>query len=137
MRRILISSLLIGIACAQDVVSDVRAAIARKDFALGERIVQDYKGAFGVTPEMVEAVSWLGRGALAARQFDRADAYAAQARKLSLDQLTRRKLDAEPRLPNALGASIEVQAMVMDGRGERDEAVRFLQRELKTWSSTS
>src|SRR5207248_5136689 len=33
--------------------------------------------------------------------------------------------------------SIEVEALVMDGRGERDEAVTFLRRELKTWSATS
>src|SRR5437870_2985216 len=137
MRTLLITCLLLGIASAQDLVRDVRAAIAQKNFALGESIIKDYKGGRGTTPELIEAVSWLGRGALAAKQLDRADAYAVEARKLALDQLKRRKLDAEPHLPLALGASIEVQALVMDGRGERGEAVGFLQRELNTWWASS
>ena len=106
-RRIVLAAL---IACApaagQDLVPEVRAAIAKNDFALGEKHVRDFRTRQGVTPEMVLAVSWLGRGALAAKQFDRADTYATEARKLALEQLTKRKLDAEPNLPLALGASI-------------------------------
>jgi thiol-disulfide isomerase/thioredoxin len=124
-------------ASGQDIIVDVRAAIAQNNFALGEKLIQQYKTERGVTPDMIEAVSWLGRGALAAKQLDRADAYAAQARKLALDQLAHRKLDAEPHLPLALGASIEVQGQVMAGRGERGEAVVFLQHELKTYWPTS
>src|SRR5207247_5268784 len=137
MRIALIACLLLRVAAAQDIVRDVRAAIAQNNFSMGEGLIRKYKAARGTTPEMVEAVSWLGRGALAAKQLDRAAAYAAEARKLALDQLKRRNLDAEPHLPLALGASIEVDALVMDGRGERDEAVTFLRRELKTWSATS
>src|SRR5579859_5171226 len=117
-------------ASAQDIVIGVRAALDRNDFALGESLIQQYKAARGVTPEMIEALSWLGRGALAARRLDRAGEYAEQARRLALEQLSHRKLDAEPHLPLALGAAIEVQAEVMTGRGERGEAVLFLQREL-------
>jgi thiol-disulfide isomerase/thioredoxin len=136
-RALLILSLWIGAAGAQDIVREVRIAIAQKNFAAGEALIQNYRAGKGATPEMIEAVSWLGRGALAAKQLDRADAYAEEARKLALEQLTRRKLDAEPHLPVALGASIEVQALVMDGRGERGEAVNFLRRELKTYWNTS
>jgi thiol-disulfide isomerase/thioredoxin len=124
-------------ASGQDIIADVRAAIAQNNFTLGENLTQRYKTERGATAEMIEAVSWLGRGALAAKQLDRADAYAAQARKLALDQLAHRKLDAEPHLPLALGASIEVQAGVMAGRGERGEAIAFLQSELKTYRATS
>ncbi len=129
--------LLAAAAAAQDIVADVRAAIDRNNLTLGENLIQKYKAAQGVTPEMIEAVSWLGRGALAARQLDRAGAYAERARKLALDQLKHRKLDAEPHLPLALGASIEVQAQAMAGRGERGEAVVFLKRELKSYWMTS
>jgi thiol-disulfide isomerase/thioredoxin len=125
------------VAHAQDLVTYVRAAIARNDFAAGDSFVAQYKAKLGVTPEMIEAVSWLGRGALAAGQLDRAGAYAAEAHKLALAQLTRRKLDAEPLLPQALGASIEVEARVMDARGQRGEAVNFLRREIKTYWATS
>src|SRR5215831_5301895 len=107
MRAAVLLCLISRIAAAQDIVKEVRIALAQNNFALGESLIQKYKSTQGATPEMIEAVSWLGRGALAARQLDRADSYAAQARKLALAQLTRRKLDAEPHLPVALGASIE------------------------------
>jgi len=137
MRIALITCLIAGAACAQDIVRDVRAAIAQNNFALGESLIRKHKAGQGTTPEMIEAVSWLGRGALAAKQLDRADAYATEAHKLALEQLKRRGLDAEPHLPLALGASIEVQAQVMAGRGARDEAVAFLGRELATHRETS
>jgi thiol-disulfide isomerase/thioredoxin len=124
-------------ASAQDIVRDVRAAIAQNNFAAGEALIQKYRTARGATPELIEAESWLGRGALAAKQYDRADAYAAETRKLALEQLAHRKLDAEPRLPLALGASIEVQAQTLAARGERGEALQFLGRELKTYGATS
>jgi thiol-disulfide isomerase/thioredoxin len=136
MRLLLILALTLT-ASAQDIVKSVRAAIAQNNFALGETLIRNYAATKGSTPEMIEAESWLGRGALAARQYDKADGYAAQTRKLALEQVAHRKLDAEPRLPLALGASIEVQAQVMAARGERGEAVLFLQRELKTYAATS
>jgi thiol-disulfide isomerase/thioredoxin len=135
--EIVLIPLLAAAAAAQDIVGDVRAAIDRNNLTLGENLIQKYKAAQGVTPEMIEAVSWLGRGALAARQLDRAGAYAERARKLALEQLNHRKLDAEPHLPLALGASIEVQALVMADRGDRAEAIVFLKRELKSYWMTS
>ena len=48
-----------------------------------------------------------------------------------------RPLDAEPDLPLALGASIEVTAQSLAARGRRSEAVAFLQQELRTWHATS
>jgi thiol-disulfide isomerase/thioredoxin len=96
--------------------------------------------AFGqnpATPEAIEALSKQARGALAARDLDKAGTYAAETRKLVLEQLKRRKLDAERLLPLALGASIEVQARVLAERGERAQAVGFLTSELKAWWDTS
>ncbi|MEX2264292.1 MAG: TlpA disulfide reductase family protein [Bryobacteraceae bacterium] len=124
-------------AATGNIIADVRAAIAQRDFSLGEKHITDYRSRGGVTPEMLAALSWLGRGALAEKQFDKADAYAAETRKLALSELKKRPLDAEAHLPIALGASIEVQAHVMDGRGERGEAVSFLKRELEAWRDTS
>ena len=119
------------------IVNDVRINIAQHDFAKAESRIQAYRAQEGVTPELVEAVSWLGRGALADKLLDKADAYAAETRNLSLELLKKRTLDAERRLPTALGASIEVQAHVLAGRGERAHAVSFLQKELETWRNTS
>src|SRR5688572_7871950 len=84
------------------IIADVRAAIAANDFATGEKLIAAHRAAHGVTPAMVEALSWLGRGALAAKQLDKADGYARQTRELALAALRTRKMDDEPRLPIAL-----------------------------------
>lgn len=130
-------ALLIGSAAPAAIVPDVRKAIAKNDFAQGESLVEAYRARNGVTSEMIEAVSWLGRGALAAKRYDKAETYAEQARGLALEQLKKRKLEADRSLPLALGASIEVQAQAMAARGERSAALAFLQTELKTWHGTS
>ena len=124
-------------AVAASLVGEVRRALGREEFAAAEKIVETARGQTGVTPEWLEAHSWLGRGALAGKDPEKALTYAGQTRKMALELLKGRKLDDERRLPIALGASIEVQAQAMAARGERSEAVAFLQRELKTWNATS
>lgn len=122
---------------APGLVPAVRAAIAKQDFKGGEQLIADYRSAQGITPEMVEAVSWLGRGALAAKQFDQATRYADQTFDLVRGLLTTRGLDDEPRLPTALGAAIEVTGQARAATGARSEAVAYLRRELKTYGKTS
>ncbi len=122
---------------AQNVIAEVRAAIAKGDFAGGERILAAYRKDKGTTPEALEALSWLGRGALAAKQLDQANQYAEQAYDLSLAALKTRKMDDEPRLPIAIGAAIEVRAHVAAERGARADAVYFLTEELATYKATS
>jgi thiol-disulfide isomerase/thioredoxin len=119
------------------IIADVRAAIAQKDFALGEKLVSTHRAANGVTPDMLEALSWLGRGALAERQWDKAETYARQTYDLSLAELKNRSVDKEPHLPIALGAAIEVLAQVSAERGARSDAVFFLRGELETYKNTS
>ncbi|MGJ5814297.1 TlpA family protein disulfide reductase [Paludibaculum fermentans] len=119
------------------IVLEVRDALDAKDYAAAVKALAADRAASGVTPAYIEAVSWVGRGYLAAKNYDQADHYATEARKLILEALKRRKLDAEPSLPLALGASIEVQAQVLNARGQKAEAVAFLQQEVKTWHATS
>ena len=120
-----------------NLVAEVRAAIARRDFAEGERLIAARRAAVGVTPEMLEALSWLGRGALAANRLDMADAYGRQTYELALAALKGRRVDDDPRMATALGASIEVLAQVGARQGTRSEAVAFLQQELQRWADTS
>lgn len=122
---------------AKTVIAEVRAAIAKNDFALGERLLKQHVDEHGQTPQALEAHSWLARGALAQKKLDEAEAYARDVYDLSLDALKTRPLDAEKNLPIALGASIEVQAHVLAQRGRRADAVRFLNRELATYRATS
>jgi thiol-disulfide isomerase/thioredoxin len=100
------------------------------------RQANEYRARSGATPELAQAVSWLARGALAAGDLATADLHAAEARKLALALLRTRKMEADRNLELALGASIEVQAKVMDGREDRAGAVEFLRRELNTYRNS-
>ncbi|MGE3957380.1 MAG: TlpA family protein disulfide reductase [Vicinamibacterales bacterium] len=115
----------------------VRAAIAKQDFAGAEQLVANDRKARGITPDGLEAMSWLGRGALAAERWDAADTYARDTYTLAVAALKGRTMDQEPHLPIAIGAAMEVRAQVAAHRGERSEAVATLQRELATYKDTS
>jgi len=55
MRLAVLFCALAGIAAAQDIVREVRTAIAGGNFALGENLIQKYKATMGTTAEMIEA----------------------------------------------------------------------------------
>ncbi len=140
-KRITLALLTLGvIAWAQQkitVVEYVRAATAAGNFAAAEQGLAQFHKVAGTTPEYIEALSWIGRARLAKHDFDAASRNAEEVRKLALAELPKRKLDAEPHLPLALGASIEVASQSLAAQNRRDEAVVFLQTELKTWQGTS
>lgn len=134
--------LLAGPAASQttaptDVVSEVRSAIGARDLDRADAIFAKRRGERGNVPEIIEALSWLGRGALAEGQLDRADRYGREAQQLAVTLLGSRAPDGEPRLATALGAAIEVQANVRGQRGQRSDAVYFLQRQLETYKDTA
>jgi cytochrome c biogenesis protein CcmG/thiol:disulfide interchange protein DsbE len=124
-------------APANNIVAGVRALIAKDDFSAAEKSVRAFIADKGKTPEALEALSWLGRGALARKRLDEANRFATETYGLSLEALKGRTMDAEPRLPIAIGAAMEVQAHVMAQQGNRSEAVYFLQRELDEYKNTS
>lgn len=126
--------------CAETIpviVYQVRLALQSGDFKLAREELKQFRGSMGATPEYAEALSWVGRGELSARNYAAAEETAAEVRKLCLDILTRRKLDQDTSLPNALGASIEVQAQAGVAQGRRDQAVTFLRAEVARWHDTS
>jgi thiol-disulfide isomerase/thioredoxin len=63
--------------------------------------------------------------------------YAARAYEMVEEQLKTRQLDAEPHLPIALGAAIEVQALALAGQNRRSEGLMLLQREIERFKNTS
>jgi thiol-disulfide isomerase/thioredoxin len=79
----------------------------------------------------------MARTALGNRDYDQATAYAKQTADLALEQLKKRPLDAEPHLPIALGAAVEVESQTLAARGQRDQAVAVLQTALHTYGDTS
>ena len=118
-------------------VNDVRALINHNDLPAAEAQVRKAEAQTGDTPEVVLAFSWLARGELNAKNYDRADALAAETRKLCDKLLAGRKLDAEANLPIALGAAIEVHAQVLGARGERSDGVAYLEDQAKLFGNTS
>jgi thiol-disulfide isomerase/thioredoxin len=118
-------------------VSEVRAALAAHDLARAESIVAKRRAEQGNTPEVLEAASWLGRGALAEKQFDRAEQYAVDVQKQIVTALAGRAVDVDAKFATALGATIEVQGQAAAARGARSEAVLYLQRELEKYKTTS
>ena len=119
------------------IVNLVRDAIAENDFRKAEQLARADMKALGRTPLAIEAFSWLGRGALARKQYDVAMTYAARAYEMVEEQLKTRQLDAESHLPIALGAAIEVQALALAGQGRRSEGLMLLQREIAHFKGTS
>ena len=77
-------------------VADVREAINQGDFKRGEALVEQYRKASGITPEGLEALSWLGRGALQAKNYDAADRYAQQTEQEAVKLLKKSASAADP-----------------------------------------
>ncbi len=122
-----------------DLIGDVRAQLAQNAFSAADSELRNYKAQHGVTPEYLEALSWMARGAAAMKQWTQAAAYATETRTLAEQQLatSKRKLDAEPHLPIALGAAYEVLAQEMDATGKHAQAVSLLRSALARYGNTS
>jgi thiol-disulfide isomerase/thioredoxin len=119
------------------IVAYVKAAATAGAFPAADTALNQYRAAAGTTPEYIEALSWIGRARLARKDIVAAEQNSAEVRKLCMAELAHRKLDAEPHLPTALGAAIEVEAQALAAQSRRDEAVLFLGDELKKWQGTS
>ncbi len=135
-RKLLLLIVLVTPAWA-GIVEDVRTALAQDSFTAADLYLKAYRTKNGITPEYAEAYSWMGRAALAAHNYDQAAAYAKQTKAAVLEQLKQRPLDAEPHLPIALGAAIEVESQTLMARGQRSQAIAVLQTALHTYGTTS
>jgi len=136
LRIILLCALLSGSAWA-GIVDTVRIALSQNNFPAAEAELNAYRSQRGVDPQYLEAYSWLGRAALDDGQYDQAASYAKETKALALEQLKQRPLDAEPHLPQALGAALEVQSQALAAKGQRTQALALLQSAIRTYASTS
>ena len=139
LRRLVVIALITGALAfgASIFATAVSQYVMAGDFKTANSILKLYRDRRGMTPEYLEAYSWIGRGNLQAKKYQAALDNAAEVRELSLKQLGGRKLDSDPNLPMALGASIEVSAQALTHLGRRDEAMMFLNSELAKWKTTS
>jgi thiol-disulfide isomerase/thioredoxin len=135
--RLLPVLLLAAGAASAGIVADVRQSLEDGDFRRGSQLIQHYRAVLGVTPEMLEALSWMGRGELAVKNYDQAEKYAGETFALASAELKKRPLDQDSHLPSAVGAAIEVEANVLAARNQRTEAITYLREQLKTFYATS
>jgi len=134
---LIVFSLFTVAAKAQDFVSAVRATLDGYGIPAAESVLKQYRDARGITPEYLEAYSWLGRKELADRDYPAAEKYAQQTYEMAAAELKHRALDAEPHLPIALGAAIEVHAQAMAAEGHRAAATTYLLAEERRYAATS
>src|SRR5260370_41018847 len=60
------------------IVEDVRTALSDNNFSAADAYLTSYRSRSAVTPEYIEAYSWMGRAALGARDYDQPAAHAQQ-----------------------------------------------------------
>ena len=136
-RILLLCLLLTASASWAGIVDNVRYLLAQNNFAAAEAELDSYRSQRGVDAEYLEAYSWMARAALDLQQYDQAASYAKQTKTQAVELLKQRPLDAEPHLPIALGAALEVQSQVLAARGRKTQAVALLQSALQTYGNTS
>jgi thiol-disulfide isomerase/thioredoxin len=126
-----------AVAKAQNFVGSVRVSLDRNNVPEAQAKLEQYKQARGITPEYLEAYSWLGRDALTRGNYQTALKFADETYALCLGQLKARKLDADDELPTALGAAIEVHGQALAKLGQAVKAQQYLYAELAKYRSTS
>src|SRR5579862_2834955 len=114
------------------IAEDVKLQLERNDFAGAARAVQSYRQKQGVTPDVLEALSWMARAELSRGNLNQAEKYAQETYQLSSAEVKKHPLPRDPNAPLALalGAAIEVEGNVIARRGERAGAVTYLRAEL-------
>ncbi|HKM46501.1 MAG TPA: redoxin domain-containing protein [Terriglobales bacterium] len=140
-RSLLVAGLLfcISLPAQADLIVDVRVQLAQNSFSAAESELSAYKAQHGVTPEYLEALSWMARAYASTGQWDQATTYARDIGQDCERQLAayKRKLEAEPHLPIALGAAYEVLSQSLAEKGQRTEAIRLLRSALTRYGNTS
>ncbi len=122
---------------ADDIIGRVKASFASGSDGPAIEALRAYRTTNGITPEFLEAYSWLARVELTSRNYEPAEKFAQDIYAAAVEQLKSRPMDREPHLPIALGAAIEIQSGAMIAQSRRSEAVSYLQAQLKTFANTS
>jgi thiol-disulfide isomerase/thioredoxin len=137
MRRLLILVLILTASAFGGIVDDVRQSLAQSNFSGAESQLKGYQAAKGVTPEYLEALSWMGRAALAMQQYTQAEHYAQQTLAQAAPVLKKHPIDSDEGMATAVGAALEVQALSLAGRGQKAQGIALLRRALQTYGETS
>ncbi|HST10613.1 MAG TPA: TlpA disulfide reductase family protein [Terriglobales bacterium] len=137
MRRQLAAILVLTSFAFAGIVDDVRLSLAQSNFSGAESALNSYKSQRGVTPEYLEALSWMARGALSMQQYTQAESYAKQTLALATPALKNHAIDSDDHMATAIGAALEVQAQSLAGRGQKAQGIAVLRHALQTYGNTS
>ena len=127
----------LALAATPPIVSAVLESFKSGSDAQALAMLASFRTSNGVTPEYLEALSWVARAHFSSRNYPTAEKLAQEVYTNSQDQLKKRPLDREPHLPLALGAAIEVESETLAATGRRSEAVTYLAQQGKLYSATS
>jgi thiol-disulfide isomerase/thioredoxin len=133
----LVSLACLSATCFAGIIDDVRTSLAQQNFSAAESALNAYKSKSGITPEYLEALSWMGRAALSMQQYSQASTYARQTQTLAVPLLKKKSVDADEHLATAIGAAFEVQAQALAGQGQKAQATALLRQALASYGNTS
>ncbi len=119
------------------IVAATKSSLARGDFNGAATLIQNFRLQYGDLPEAIEAYSWLARAALMGGAPDQAFDLADETAKRVTKALAGKTIDSDPHLALAMGAAIETEALALDKRGQKGEAVHLLQTSLVKYRGTS
>lgn len=100
-----------------------------------ERTLDAYRARYGSTPDAVDALLWLARGALGGRQYAKANEYASAGRDMAVAILATSS-SGRGRVHESIGQAMEVLALVLVEQGARSDAVYSLRRALEAYQDT-
>ena len=129
--------LILGCIVWSSLAGAQKAVPSPAQVAQAEAQVEAYRARNGVDAQLLQFMAEIARAKLELGQVAAAQDYARQTEQLCRQQLTRRALDAEPRLPLALGGALEVQAQALAKNGSRGAALALLRQALRQYGTTS
>ena len=129
--------LILGCIVWSSLAGAQKAVPSPAQVAQAEAQVEAYRARNGVDPQLLQFMAEIARAKLDLGQVTAAQDYARQTEQLCREQLTHRALDAEPRLPLALGGALEVQAQALAKNGNRGAALALLRQALRQYGATS
>ena len=137
MREFVPKLLILGCITWSSLAGAQKAVPSPAQVAQAEAQVEAYRARNGVDRQLLQFMAEIARAKLELGHVTAAQDYARQTEQLCRQQLTHRALDAEPRLPLALGGAIEVQAQALAKKGNRGAALALLRQALRQYGTTS
>jgi len=103
----------------------------------GEEVLGGYRSRNGTTPEALEALCWLARGALSDQLYDRANRYSEEVLTLAASSLKTAPDASKPLLLTVVESGLDVRAHTLNEQGARSEAVYMLRNALDQYRDTT